>query len=126
MPTPTSPTSWLMRPVSAAPLVVFRVLFGGMMLASIVRFAARGWITELYVAPKVFFPYYGFEWVRPAGAVGMHVVFGLMALGALGILLGAWYRWSAALFFWRLPTSSCSIKATTSTTITSCRWWPFC
>ncbi len=88
-----------MRPVSVAPLVVFRVLFGGMMLASIARFAAKGWITELYVAPKVFFPYYGFEWVKPAGAVGMHVVFGLMALGALGILLGAWYRWSAALFF---------------------------
>ncbi|MBT9392791.1 HTTM domain-containing protein [Hymenobacter sp. NST-14] len=91
--------SWLMRPVSAAPLVVFRVLFGGMMLASIGRFAAKGWITELYVAPRVFFPYYGFEWVKPAGAVGMPVVFGLMALGALGILLGAWYRWSAGLFF---------------------------
>ncbi|NVO31945.1 HTTM domain-containing protein [Hymenobacter lapidiphilus] len=99
MPTLTSPTSWLMRPVSAAPLVVFRVLFGGMMLASIVRFAAKGWITDLYVAPKVFFPYYGFEWVQPAGALGMHVVFGLMALAALGIMLGAWYRWSAVVFF---------------------------
>lgn len=91
--------TYLTAPVSAAPLAVFRIIFGGMMLASIVRFVLKGWVTELYVLPKVYFPYYGFEWVKPLGETGMYALFGLMALSALGILLGLFYRWSATLFF---------------------------
>lgn len=69
------------------------------MLGSIVRFMAKGWVHELYVAPEVYFPYYGFEWVRPLGETGMYALFGLMALSAVGVMLGLFYRWSAALFF---------------------------
>ncbi|ALD21294.1 HTTM domain-containing protein [Hymenobacter sp. DG25A] len=92
-------TATLSQPVSAAPLAVFRLIFGGMLLASIVRFVLKGWVTDLYVKPQFYFPYYGFEWVRPLGSVGMHLLFGLMALSALGLMLGLFYRWSAVLFF---------------------------
>ncbi|MFD2245913.1 HTTM domain-containing protein [Pontibacter ruber] len=91
--------SYVTAPVSAAPLAVFRIIFGGMMLGSIVRFMAKGWVYDLYVMPKVYFPYYGFEWVKPLGETGMYTLFGLMALSALGIMLGLFYRWSATLFF---------------------------
>ena len=91
--------SYLTAPASAAPLAAFRVIFGGMMLASILRFILKGWVTELYVLPKVYFPYYGFEWVKPLGETGMYALFGLMVLTALGIMLGLFYRWSAVLFF---------------------------
>ena len=90
---------WLNRPVELAPLVVFRILFGAVAVYSTVRFAAYGWIHEQYVAPKLFFPYYGWEWLPRPSEKGMYVLFGLMLLGALGILLGAFYRWSAGLFF---------------------------
>ncbi|WP_276499587.1 HTTM domain-containing protein [Pontibacter litorisediminis] len=90
---------YLTAPVSAAPLAAFRIIFGGMMLASIIRFMAKGWVTELYVQPKVYFPYYGFEWVRPLGEAGMYALFILMAVAALGMLLGLFYRLSALLFF---------------------------
>lgn len=89
----------LTRPVPAAPLAVFRLLFGGMMVISILRFMGKGWVTELYVLPRVYFPYYGLEWVKPLGATGMYVVFGGMALSAAGIMLGLFYRWSAWTFF---------------------------
>jgi hypothetical protein len=89
----------LTRPVSAAPLAVFRLAFGGMMLISILRFMGKGWVSELYVMPKVYFPYYGLEWIKPLGPAGMYGLFVLMALAALGIMLGLFYRWSAALFF---------------------------
>lgn len=82
-----------------APLVVFRILFGGMMLVSIIRFAAKGWIYDLYVKPVFFFPYYGFEWVKPLGEPAMYLVFAGMAFAALGILLGCMYRFSAITFF---------------------------
>ncbi|GAB3194283.1 HTTM domain-containing protein [Pontibacter aydingkolensis] len=78
---------------------MFRIIFGGMMLASILRFMLKGWVTDLYVLPKVYFPYYGFEWVKPLGEAGMYALFGLMALSALGIMLGLFYRWSSVLFF---------------------------
>lgn len=90
---------YLTAPVSAAPLAVFRVAFGGMMLFSLLRFVAKGWVTELYVLPKVYFPYYGFEWVQPLGEVGMYGLFGLMILAAGGIMLGLFYRIASLLFF---------------------------
>ncbi|AKD04356.1 HTTM domain-containing protein [Pontibacter korlensis] len=90
---------YLTAPVSAAPLAVFRVIFGGMMLASILRSMGKGWVTELYVKPKVYFTYYGFEWVQPLGEAGMYALFSVMAVAALGVMVGLFYRLSALLFF---------------------------
>lgn len=84
---------------SIAPLAVFRALFGAVMLASIVRFAAKGWIGELYVEPTYFFSYYGFEWVAAPGEAGMYALFLVMAVAAAGIMLGRHYRIAAVVFF---------------------------
>ncbi len=91
--------SYLSQPISIAPLTSFRVLFGAAMLVSVLRFVLNGWVDDLYIRPIFFFKYYGFEWVQPLGAAGMYAVFAVMALGALGIALGAFYRWSAVAFF---------------------------
>src|SRR5690606_25140614 len=65
----------LTRPVSSAPLVVLRVAFGLLMAASMVRFMARGWVTELYVLPQFHFTFWGFDWIRPLPPSGMWLVF---------------------------------------------------
>jgi hypothetical protein len=90
---------YLYKKVSIAPLVVFRIAFGALMLLSISRFIAKGWVHSMYILPKMYFPFYGFEWVKPLPAAGMYIVFGLLLIAALGILLGAFYRLSAILFF---------------------------
>lgn len=82
-----------------APLAVFRVLFGGIMFVSIMRFWLNGWIETQYIQPKIFFPFYGFEWVKPLGETGMYAVFCLMAIAALFIMLGLFYRVSSIAFF---------------------------
>ncbi len=69
------------------------------MLVSLVRFAWRGWITELYVDPVYHFTYYGFEWVRPLGEWGMYALFFVMGLSALAIMLGWQYRIATVAFF---------------------------
>lgn len=79
----------LTNQISIAPLAVFRVLFGFIMLVSIVRFAIKGWIYDLYIKPDFFFSYYGFEWVQPLGEAGMYALFFVMGLAALGIMLGS-------------------------------------
>lgn len=91
--------SHLQKPVSITPLVTFRILFGLMMLGSTLRFWLKGWITEQYVKPGFYFTYMGFDWVRPLGDTGMHLLFGLLLLTSLTIALGFFYRISIFVFF---------------------------
>jgi vitamin K-dependent gamma-carboxylase len=88
----------LVAPVDPASLIAYRVLFGLLMVATVARFFAYGWIEAHYLAPRVPFPYTGFEWVRPWPGVGMSVHFAVMGLAALGIALGVAYRASALTF----------------------------
>ncbi|HEY8379118.1 MAG TPA: HTTM domain-containing protein [Nannocystis sp.] len=89
----------LAAPVDAASLHVFRLALGLLLCAGTIRFAARGWIRELYIEPTFHFHYWGFGWVEPLPPAGMIAVF--VALGALALLVaaGAWYRPAIALFF---------------------------
>lgn len=90
---------YLFEQTSIAPLAVFRIIFGFMMLFSVIRFAMNGWITALYVEPEFYFPFYGFGWVKPLGDTGMHLVFLLMGIAAFMIMIGFFYRISAVVFF---------------------------
>ena len=87
------------RPVSAQSAAAFRIAFGALALAAVVRFAARGWIDDLYVAPEHHFTYAGLWWVRPWPDWGMQAHFALMGLAAAGVALGYRYRLSVAAFF---------------------------
>lgn len=87
------------RPVSIAPLATFRIVFGLLMLASLVRFWWRGWVDAVYVIPKFHFTYQGFEWVHPLGHTGMHLLFVLIVFSTLLITLGLFYRVAIVAFF---------------------------
>lgn len=90
--------TYLNTPIEAAPLAVFRVLFGALMLGSIVRFWSYGWIDKLYIEPQWHFTYFGFEWVKPLGSYtyGLFIICGL---SAFLVMLGWRYRFSILLFF---------------------------
>ena len=81
------------------PLVVFRIAFGVLMFISVVRFVLRGWVHEFYIAPEFHFTYLGFGWVKPLPEPWIYGVFLAMALLALGIALGLFYRFSIIGFF---------------------------
>lgn len=89
----------LFKQVSNAPLIVFRIAFGLLMLFSSLRFIAKGWIEPFYVEPKFHFTYLGFDWIKPLGPTAMYVIFGLMAFSALLIALGYKYRVATISFF---------------------------
>src|SRR5689334_20106825 len=86
-------------PVDIASLAAFRILFGLLMAAAMTRFLAKGWVAELYVKPVFHFGYPGLEWIRPWPGALMHVHFILLALLAVGIACGAFYRLCITLFF---------------------------
>jgi len=93
-----SSKNYFTKSVSIAPLAVLRIAFGGVMLYSIIRFVLKGWVYEFYVAPKFYFGFYGFEWIKPFNETGMYIVFFLLGLSALFILLGFFYRASVLTF----------------------------
>ena len=87
------------RPVDGSSAAVFRIAFGLVCLAGVIRFFAHGWVSELYVEPVHHFTYLGFAWVKPWPAWGMHLHFALLGVFALGIAVGYRYRVCALAFF---------------------------
>ncbi len=87
------------EPVSPASAAAFRIIFGLLGAAAVVRFAAKGWISDLYVEPAHHLSYHGFGWVQAWPGWGMHAHFALLGLASLCVALG--YRWplSIAAFF---------------------------
>lgn len=86
------------RPVDIASLAAFRIIFGVVMLAGIVRLLTTGWIHTMYGEPTWFFTYPGFHWVRPWSEAGMYVHYVMLALLAIAIVVGWHYRIAIVLF----------------------------
>ncbi len=90
----------LHRATPIYPLVSFRIIFGGLMFVATLRTMLLGWVDKFYLEPQFFFKYYGFEWISVCGgAWGIYTVYVLLLLSSLGIMLGAFYRFSSILFF---------------------------
>ncbi|WPU95318.1 HTTM domain-containing protein [Mucilaginibacter sabulilitoris] len=82
-----------------APLAVLRMAFGSIMLVSVVRFLLKGWVNAFYIKPKLHFTFYGFDWVRPLGALGMYALFALLIVTALMVTIGLLYKIAITSFF---------------------------
>jgi hypothetical protein len=80
-------------------LAFFRIVFGLLLLVAEVRFISRGWVSDLYVKPQFFFPFFGFEWLKPLPEPYMYAVFYALVLLSLLITLGLCYRPAIVIFF---------------------------
>ncbi len=89
----------LFQPIDNSSLVAFRILFGALMFASVLRFWSYGWIRDIYVAPPFHFHWLGFSWVSPWPGMGMYIHFTVLGLASLLVMLGLFYRAAAVLFF---------------------------
>lgn len=89
------------RYVAIAPLVIFRMAFGAMLVYSTIRFMYFGWIEEHYFQPVFHFKYFGFEWVEPISLLGLYIVHFLIIIASLGVMFayGIWYRLAAITLF---------------------------
>jgi len=90
--------SYLNKTTKAASLAVFRILFGLLMIISLIRFTSLGWIDKLYISPELFFSYLGFSWVKPLGQ-WTYLLFAICGFSAIGVTIGYKYRISTIIFF---------------------------
>ena len=91
--------NYLKEPISIAPLVSFRILFGLLTFFSTIRFWYMGWIEKHYIQPVFHFKYFGFEWIEPLNSYGMYAIHVVLLLTSLGVAFGFLYRFSAVLLF---------------------------
>lgn len=91
--------TYLEQSVPIAPLITFRVVFGGVMVFSVVRFWYLGWIEDHFQNTQFTFKFFGFYWVQLLPLPYLYALHALMLLGAIGIMLGAWYRLAALVHF---------------------------
>jgi vitamin K-dependent gamma-carboxylase len=91
-------TARAVAPVDIASLAAFRIIFGLVMFAGLVRFLLSGWIERMYGDPIFFFHYPGFAWVRPWSVDGMYAHYAVLAALALAIAAGAAFRVVTPLF----------------------------
>ncbi len=87
------------RQVPIGPLVAFRIIFGALGVFGALRFMYYGWVDSLYIQPRFHFHYFLFEWIDTLPGKWMYLPFIVMAISALGIALGCFYRLSAVLYF---------------------------
>ena len=88
----------LFAPVDIATLVLFRMVFGGIMLWEVTRYFNKGWIARYWIEPNFNFSYAPFNF-QPLPGDGMYVVWVLLGILAFFILVGFLYRYSTILFF---------------------------
>ncbi|MFT7155136.1 MAG: hypothetical protein ACI8Q1_000136 [Parvicella sp.] len=86
------------KPVPIEPLIWFRIIFGILITFSSIRFVAKGWVYELFIAPKFYFSYFGWDWIKPIANNGMYAVLGILILSGICITLGLFYRVSIITF----------------------------
>ncbi|MFI2743007.1 HTTM domain-containing protein [Zhouia sp. PK063] len=88
----------LFKQIDNAPLIVFRILFGLLIVAECFSDITTGWVKRIFIDPKVTFSFIGFEWLQPLPGYGMYYVYAVMAILGLFIALGYRYKLSLGVF----------------------------
>lgn len=89
----------MFQPIDIGLIVFFRIAFGVLMLYEVWRYAHNDWIEWLFIRPEFHFTFYGFSWVRPWAGDGMSWHFAALAVLAVMIAVGLFYRLASVLFF---------------------------
>jgi hypothetical protein len=82
----------IFQPVDNSPLIIFRIVFGFLLFLQVTGSLLNGTIYRNFIEPPFSFSFIGFEFLQPLPGNGMYYYTWLMAVLALMIMLGAWYR----------------------------------
>ena len=88
----------LQKRTDNAPLILFRIIFGGLLAYQCFYYIFEGWIWRNLIRPEFTFSHIGFEWLQPLPGDSMYYYFAFMGFCAIGVCFGYFYRISLALF----------------------------
>ena len=90
--------SSLFRQVDNSPLIVFRIIFGFLIVAESWGAILTGWVREVFVETPFNFSFIGFEWLSILHGEVMYYYFFVMGIVGLMVMLGLYYRISIVAF----------------------------
>lgn len=79
--------------------VVYRLLFGLVVLYGGLVSIAKGDIAARFLDPVFYFKYYGWEWLQAPSPAWIYAAYTMWIVGAAGIAVGLLYRVSVVVFF---------------------------
>lgn len=88
----------LFLPTNIHSLIFIRIAFGLIMFSEIIKFFDKDLINYFFLEPEFHFKYFGFAWVKVASAPVINFIFIALAILALFIAGGLFYRISTILF----------------------------
>jgi vitamin K-dependent gamma-carboxylase len=92
-------STWLMRPVDASTVALFRVLFGFTLFYGSFQYFYYGQIQANFIDKEFLFTYEWFPWIVPFPGDGMYYFFAVLCVSSLMIALGLYYRFASIVFF---------------------------
>lgn len=91
-------TNALFRSVDNSPLIIFRIIFGFLIVAESWGAIMTGWVSEVFIETPFNFSFIGFEWLSVLHGEWMYYYFFLMGIVGILIMIGLFYRASVVTF----------------------------
>jgi len=88
----------LHKRIDNAPLIVFRIMLGFLLVWDCIDHIFDGTVRKLYIRPKITFNFIGMDWLQPLPGNGMYWYHVVMALCALCVAIGFLYRYALTAF----------------------------
>jgi len=88
----------LFQQTDNSPLIIFRIAFGFLLAYQFLYALITGNVYRDFIQPPFTFNYIGFDFLQPLPGNGMYYYVALMALFAIMVIFGAWYRISMFAF----------------------------
>lgn len=89
---------WLFTRIDNSALILFRILFGGLIAIEAFGAILTGWVRRILIEPEFTFNFIGFGFLQPLPGNGMLWYYGTMGFLGLLIMLGFRYRMSMLAF----------------------------
>src|SRR5690625_4438214 len=89
---------WLFKRVDNSPLIVFRIIFGLIIIAQSWGSILTGYVKNRILPAKFTFNFIGLDFIQPLPGNWMYGYFIVMGIFGIGVLIGYKYRYSTAFF----------------------------
>jgi len=85
---------FLFKHIDNSALIVFRIIFGLLILLEAIGAIFTGWVSRTMIEPKFTFTFIGFEWLQPLPGSWMYLFYVIMGIFGLMVMVGYKYRLS--------------------------------
>jgi len=85
---------FLFKKIDNTTLIVFRFIFGLVLMLEAWGSIFTGWIQLTFIKPKIHFSFIAFDWLQPLEGLGMYYIYVIMGALGLCVILGYFYRFA--------------------------------